>query len=327
MQIQQIEMNRISPHVRLACYIETTKEIYYVPWRMIYDYEFNYIVEGEIEVLTEDKSVILGAGDVHIMRPLNWHKRIAKSSHVKYYNIHFDFLKSENFVDFSTYSEYVVPINRHVKRVERNDFLSDRPIFEPIDMYLPLKNTVKEGAKYLILLERIVEHFKNKKPENELLVKADMLVLIAQIMQENRQEVEYKSIKNNPVTQFTQVLSGSYNEKIYIGDLAEQSGMSQAQMRKIFKNVNGISPRDYLIGKRIAEAKVYLEEGTLTVAEIAEKVGYENVNYFSRLFKKRTGMSPTAYRASLYSEKGVKDAEFYWCDVISGGQDKKEKDE
>lgn len=310
-------MNRISPHVRLACYIETTKEIFYVPWRMIYDYEFYYVVEGEIVVITEEHEFTLRAGDLHIMRPFNWHRRIAKSSSVKYYNVHFDFLKLENTNDFSTYNEYVVPIKMHEKSVAKNSDLSNRIIYEPLGIALPLKMTVTEGAKYVFLLNSLVEHFKNEKKGNELLVKADMLVLLAYLMQENPQEADAKNIRHNSVTQFTQVLATAYNEKIYLGDLAEQSGLSPAQMRKVFRKVNHISPREYLIGKRIEEAKYLLEEGKENVSSIAEKVGYENVNYFSRIFKKKTGMSPMEYRASIYGKKENREnKDFFWCDVL-----------
>ncbi len=321
MEIKQIETNKISPHVRLVSYIDTPKENFYVPWRMLYDYEIYYVVEGEIEVITEDNSILLNAGDLHVMRPLKWHQRLAKSSVIKYYNIHFDFFLFDGVNDFSTYDEYVLPIRKHEKKVEPNISLSNRPIFEPIGINLPFKITVQNGAKYLLLLSKLLEHFKNQKLENELLLKADMLTLFAYLMQENSQITSSKNVKNNSITQFTQVLSGAYNEKIYIGELAEQSGLSPAQMRKIFHKVNGVSPREYLISKRINEAKYFLEEGKLSVSEIAEKVGYENVNYFSRIFKKKTGMSPTEYRSSLYDKNNKKaDKNFYWCDVIANNK-------
>ena len=294
---------------------------------MIYDYEFYYVVEGEIVVITEKQEFTLRAGDLHIMRPFVWHRRIAKSSLVKYYNVHFDFLKLENTNDFSTYNEYVVPIKMHEKSVAKNNELSNRTVYEPLGIALPLKMTASEGAKYVFLLNNLVGHFKNEKKGNDLLCKADMLILLAYLIQENPggEGAEVKNIRYNSVTQFTQVLATAYKEKIYLGALAEQSGLSPAQMRKVFRKVNRISPREYLIGKRIEEAKYLLEEGKENVSSIAEKVGYDNVNYFSRIFKKKTGMSPIEYRASIYEKKENREnKDFFWCDVLQPELPKKE---
>lgn len=58
----------------------------------------------------------------------------------------------------------------------------------------------------------------------------------------------------------------------------------------------GIAPKDYLIGKRIAHAKRLLRETDASVMEISVSVGYVDQLYFSRIFKKREGISPLAYR-------------------------------
>ena len=52
----------------------------------------------------------------------------------------------------------------------------------------------------------------------------------------------------------------------------------------------------YIISLRIAMAKGYLENSTKNIAEISSEVGYENALYFSRLFRKYVGMTPTQYR-------------------------------
>ena len=52
----------------------------------------------------------------------------------------------------------------------------------------------------------------------------------------------------------------------------------------------------YIISLRIAMAKGYLENSTKNITEISNEVGYENALYFSRLFRKYTGMTPTEYR-------------------------------
>ncbi|MEG0381419.1 MAG: helix-turn-helix transcriptional regulator, partial [Kurthia sp.] len=58
----------------------------------------------------------------------------------------------------------------------------------------------------------------------------------------------------------------------------------------------GLSPNTYITEYRVSKSKSLLERAELSIAEIAETVGYEDCFYYSRVFKKQTGMSPSAYR-------------------------------
>ena len=87
--IHKISLNELSPYVRLATFTDATKEDFFVPWRMIYDYEMYYLIEGEIVVRTRSQEVVLQPGDLHIMRPFIWHKREANTDRVKYYGVQF----------------------------------------------------------------------------------------------------------------------------------------------------------------------------------------------------------------------------------------------
>lgn len=72
--------------------------------------------------------------------------------------------------------------------------------------------------------------------------------------------------------------------------------LSKSRFSHKFKEVTGTVPIEYFINLKIKKAKELLASSDLTVAEIAQRVGYENALYFSRLFKKYTKHSPTEYR-------------------------------
>jgi two-component system response regulator YesN len=61
----------------------------------------------------------------------------------------------------------------------------------------------------------------------------------------------------------------------------------------------GCSIIDYTLSLRINRAKNMLAAGTHTLSQIAERVGFEDYNYFSRVFKKRTGYTPSGYKKML----------------------------
>lgn len=82
---------------------------------------------------------------------------------------------------------------------------------------------------------------------------------------------------------------------VSIGDAAAAAHISEVYFRKLFRQAMSISPREYLIGKRISYAISLLESRCLTVRQVAEQAGFTDPKYFSTVFKKQTGVSPRAY--------------------------------
>ena len=93
-----------------------------------------------------------------------------------------------------------------------------------------------------------------------------------------------------------------YNQGINIEEYARSRGMSVSWFIRNFKDYAGSTPAQYLLSLRISNAQSLLESTSYNVMEIAEIVGYNNPLYFSRLFKKQCGVSPTEYRKQLTAE-------------------------
>ena len=115
----------------------------------------------------------------------------------------------------------------------------------------------------------------------------------------NRYIKESQQIKNNTINDIERAIhyfNENYAKPISIEQYAEEHLMSVNWFIHSFKSVMKVPPMQYITQLRIAAAKGYLENSTKTIAEIAAAVGYDNALYFSRIFKKRTGMTPSAYR-------------------------------
>jgi AraC-like DNA-binding protein len=82
-------------------------------------------------------------------------------------------------------------------------------------------------------------------------------------------------------------------------NVAENLNVSYAWFRKTFKAYTGIAPQQYLIQLRIEKAKIYLADFSLSIKEIAIRLNFESISYFSRLFKEKAGVSPGVYRKNL----------------------------
>lgn len=85
-------------------------------------------------------------------------------------------------------------------------------------------------------------------------------------------------------------------EEVDLPGMAADLGYSYSRFRALFKEHTGWSPRQYQLRIRVNRAKTLLAAGDLGVGEVAERVGFHSVYYFSRFFKTATGLPPLAYR-------------------------------
>ncbi len=91
-------------------------------------------------------------------------------------------------------------------------------------------------------------------------------------------------------------IQDNYAEPIRISDLAERSGFSVEHFCRIFKRIVGKTPTEYLLAQRIRAAEYRLTRTTESISEIASESGFDDINYFSRCFKKVHAMTPSQYR-------------------------------
>ena len=95
-----------------------------------------------------------------------------------------------------------------------------------------------------------------------------------------------------------------YNEPISIQESAESRNMSVCYFQRNFKQIVNHTPMQYLLTIRVNNAASLLETTDYSMAEISAIVGYEDPLYFSRVFRKLKGMSPSDYRKLLNAHRG-----------------------
>jgi len=102
------------------------------------------------------------------------------------------------------------------------------------------------------------------------------------------------------VSRAIEYIKENYHSQITLDDLARQVYLSPFYFSHIFKEEVGTNFIDYLTGVRLDKAKLLLEQTMVAVHIIATQVGYNDVNYFSRVFKKVVGLTPTQYREKMF---------------------------
>ena len=97
-----------------------------------------------------------------------------------------------------------------------------------------------------------------------------------------------------------QFIKQNYQNNITLEDAANEAGFSTYYFGKLFKKTFGVSFIDYLTNLRIEQAKELLRDPYLTVKGITYQVGFMDPNYFTRVFKKSEGLTPTEYRIKFW---------------------------
>lgn len=98
-------------------------------------------------------------------------------------------------------------------------------------------------------------------------------------------------------------IQGNYDQPLQLTDVAGFCGISSCYLSRLFSEQLNISFIDYLTSIRLKVAEELLLENRLSIKEIACRVGYQDPNYFSRIFRKQRGFSPSTYIQEHYDEK------------------------
>lgn len=91
-------------------------------------------------------------------------------------------------------------------------------------------------------------------------------------------------------------LDRDYRRPPPFGELAREIGTNQNKLKAVFKQTFGLTMADYCLERRVREAQQLLIEASLTIAQVAERVGYEHQSSFTAAFRGHVGMSPREYR-------------------------------
>ncbi|MBR5539991.1 MAG: helix-turn-helix transcriptional regulator [Clostridia bacterium] len=123
-----------------------------------------------------------------------------------------------------------------------------------------------------------------------------LFLLLSDSFENAASQIKEKSSRIHTVTSY---IAEHYAEKLDMDYLASLIHLDKCYFIRYFKKKTGMTPQQYLIQKRLQEAKALLSRIDLPVSEIAYIVGYSNVTYFVSSFKKHVGISPNQYRTGF----------------------------
>lgn len=180
----------------------------------------------------------------------------------------------------------------------------DHPFLRSLPSIVHVRANENSHSPWLIMLINIIEfETKSNQPgRNSLVKKLTEIIFIQALRIYMRKSVKtngfLKLIANPSISKTLEAIHRQVGRKWGLKELAEIAGMSRTNYSVKFKELSGMTPLDYLTYCRLETAKQMLKETTKSIPEVSESVGYPSHEHFQKLFKKKIGQTPSAYRKS-----------------------------
>ncbi|WP_301110177.1 AraC family transcriptional regulator [Sporosarcina sp.] len=221
-----------------------------------------FAIDGSAELTIDDEVYMIERGTVlHVGPNLALQSQITSDRPFEYAVIHFRLANNASSQFPLFYKHFFIKAYESMKLIKKVQQLQQNFLIPGGLAYLQSK-----GLFLKILEEIIITHEKSGKDSTEDL--DDIIDYMHQF----------------------------YDEGISVLDIAQHFKTDRRKLSTLFINQIGVSPTVYITDLRIQRAKLLLRTSDLAITEVAENVGYRDHFYFSRVFKKETGFSPTGYR-------------------------------
>jgi len=235
--------------------------------RILHEYQLNYITEGSGILETKEGKYTIQPGTVLFIFPDMWHR----------YRPHKNTGWKEHYIGF---------LGDFTENIFQETFISKQ---KPL-IYIGFQDDV---IKHFF---EIIENIKEEKPGYQQVCSGIILYLISNILSisKNREfsgrEVE-KKIKKACL-----MMRENLHVNINVEELARDYHIGYSHFRRMFKKYTGLSPAQYHLKLRLQRANELLMTTNMSIKQIAYELGFQSNYYFTRIFTKKYGVSPSLIR-------------------------------
>lgn len=162
----------------------------------------------------------------------------------------------------------------------------------------------KEWDRLLEMLNRLREEMEGKQKWCELLIRqkmAEILVVLYRSKQQAdmeiiRTQLKAEGWKYRKVSEIAAYLTEHCETGESLEEIAKRFYISKSYLTRIFREITGLTVREYVNAGRVRRAKNYLKNSKRSITEIADLTGFDSITYFERVFKRYADVSPLKYR-------------------------------
>lgn len=251
-----------------------------------HDYvEIVYMYQGQTEHIINGERVLLKEGEFLFLSQKCRQENLPSTDNDIAVNFIVHPLFFENMLNIMSAEETL--LHRFIIQCLQGDEGKANYLHFRVSGILPLQN----------LAENLIWNLINDIPNQRKINESTMALLFTQLLN-NANEVEYSRDENNIILRVLAYIDSHYADGS-LTDLARLMYYDFNALSKQIKKQTGKNYTDLVQEKRLSQACFLLKNTNFGVAEISEKVGYENISYFHRLFNKTYGVSPKKYRDTV----------------------------
>lgn len=239
--------------------------------RILREYQLNYITKGDGIIETSNGTFRIPEGSIILLYPGVWHRyRPLKKGW------------SEHYVGFN---------GDFATRIFENDFfIGQHPIIH-----------VGFREELHTLFHEIQKLVQSEKPGYQQICAGLVHTILGIIMSiKKNEDFEGQEIEKI-IRKSCLIIRDHIGKNLNMVSLASDLNTGYSNFRKKFKKYTGLSPVQYHISLRIQHAKELLCNSDLSIKEISYQLEFNSIDYFSRIFKSKTGKTPSEYRLLLKS--------------------------
>lgn len=172
-------------------------------------------------------------------------------------------------------------------------------VYAPLDSTLCTYDTI---SKIPTLFSDLFNETEKCSTENDFIISRQIVDLLTELILTSNKQQSDKLYLPTYLVEIKKMFDLSYNEHFSLNSLEKKYHISKYKIIKDFEMYLHTSPINYLINKRMEVAKKLLEDTEYPIYEIALRVGIDNINHFTNLFKRITLLTPGKYRTQ-YRQK------------------------
>jgi AraC-like DNA-binding protein len=253
--------------------------------------EILYMTDGKLQITIQNEKIELAKGDLLFIVPGKLHSVESNWGEFEFINIQFDPIILQNamldFKEFLNIYHYLITNNTH-------------------QYYFPA-NAIRK-TELPSLIHDIQKEFENKNLGYEISIRANLLLFCLWILRHKNPDDPLMSSEDdfilyNRLVPIFHYIQENYMKDISTTAMAKMAAMSVPHFCRLFKKLTKYSFHIYLQKLRVTEAIKLLLSTDYNITQITSLVGYGDVNFFIRIFKKQVGLAPLQYRNKQKIEK------------------------
>lgn len=253
-------------------------------------WEFNYIDKGQMVVTVDGKEYLLKSGEMVFFKPNEFHSLEARGLSAPNHTV-VSFVSNSDAMKY--FKNKIIALNSQERKLLSILLREGLSAYKPINSKPPIMGMVeKENAPIgaVQMTFNLLEEFLItllRRSESGISIGTR---LISPMYDESVPE-RIKTV--------AKYLEQNISENLTVGQIAKQFSLSESALKKMFSSDLNCGVTDFFNNMKIERAKQYVRENEKNFTQISEELGFSSIHYFSRLFKKKTGMTPTEYRSSV----------------------------